>query len=319
MPEFPLHEKLGVASRQNQPISTFFDDSHTFWYAVAVARSDDFVRLWLLMFVPPRYENKLQLISVSFTNICCLAEFQFEMMFWILVFIFLRISLFWIDEKVFLLGPGVFVFLEIICEVTFQMMKLLILDLWRLSIKISEFGCWISHHGGSPWQELFFDGKSHIKPCFSKLVGCRLAAKPTNLSLRWWLSLFLVRTCCCSEWWFCPSVTPDVRTTKLWKQIAGHHSFFTQNLLSRGIPVWIDVLDGWYSTSWGFLCFESMKWSCFSGTKFSCFFEMSFLGVILNDEASSIILLETHHEYLTLAVESFNRNPMRISLKWTVC
>ena len=47
---------------------TFFDGSQCFWCSDAVGRSDDFVYLWLLMFVPPRYENKLQLISVSFPN-----------------------------------------------------------------------------------------------------------------------------------------------------------------------------------------------------------------------------------------------------------
>ena len=53
-------------------------------------------------------------------------------------------------------------FLEIICEVTFQMMKLLIQDFGRLSTKISEFGCWNSRHGENPCQELSFDGnKSH--------------------------------------------------------------------------------------------------------------------------------------------------------------
>ena len=66
-------------------------------------------------------------------------------------------------------------FLEIICEVPFQMMKLLLLDSWSLSTNISEFGYWISRHGESPWQELFFDGnksfqtlplkKSWVSPC----------------------------------------------------------------------------------------------------------------------------------------------------------
>ena len=75
--------KLGVALRQN---SACFDGSQCFWYAVAVAHSDDFVHLWLLMFVPPRSENKLQLISVCFPKVCCLAEFHFEIMLWIVGF-----------------------------------------------------------------------------------------------------------------------------------------------------------------------------------------------------------------------------------------
>ena len=56
-------------------------------------------------------------------------------------------------------------------------------------------------------------------------------------------------------------------------------------------------MDRWFSTFWGLLCFISIKWSCFLGTNFSCFFEMSFLGVVLNDEASNIILLETPTKY----------------------
>ena len=66
-------------------------------------------------------------------------------------------------------------FSEILCEMPFQMMKLLILDSWRLSTEFPEFGCWISGHGESPWQELFFDGnksfqtlplkKSWVSPC----------------------------------------------------------------------------------------------------------------------------------------------------------
>ena len=50
----------------------------------AFARSDDFVHMWILMFVPPRSENRLQLIS--FSKIWCLAELQFEMILWIVGF-----------------------------------------------------------------------------------------------------------------------------------------------------------------------------------------------------------------------------------------
>ena len=120
--------------------------------------------------------------------------------------------------------------------------------------------------------------------------------RSNQFHLLWWLSMFLVLSCCCSEWWFRPSVTPDVHTTNIWKQIAAHYSFFSQNLLYRGIPVWNDIMDWWFPTSWGLLCFESMKRSSPLDTRFSCFFEMSFLGVVLKDEISSIILLETPHE-----------------------
>ena len=102
--------KLGVALRENQPISAFFDGSQCLWYAVAVAHNDDFVHLWLLMFVPPRSENKLQLISVSFPKNCCLAEFQSEIILWIVGFQLLEDFFVLNQWKVFLLGHGVFVF-----------------------------------------------------------------------------------------------------------------------------------------------------------------------------------------------------------------
>ena len=117
-------------------------------------------------------------------------------------------------------------------------------------------------------------GISHIKPCFSRNVGCRFASKPTNLSLLWWLSMFLVRSCCWSEWWFCPSVIPDVGTTKIWTQITAHFSFFSWNLLSRGIPVWNDVMNGWFFTSWGHRCFQSLRRSFRMDTEFSRFLEI---------------------------------------------
>ena len=71
---------------------------------------------------------------------------------------------------------------------------------------------------------------------------------------------------------------------------------FPKNLVSRGIPVWIDIMDRWFSTSWGLFCFDSMQMSSLMDTKFSCFFEISFLAVNLNDAVSNTILLETSHE-----------------------
>ena len=57
-----------------------------------------------------------------------------------------------------------------------------------------------------------------------------------------------------------------------------------------------------------------MKWSCCLGTKFSCFFEISFLGVVLIDEVSNNILLETSYEdiwhwllNLPIAIQSARR------------
>ena len=81
-----LSRKVGCHLASSQAISAFFDGSQCFWYAVAVGGSDDFVHLWLLIFVPSRSENKLQLISVSFPKNCCLAEFQSEIILWIVGF-----------------------------------------------------------------------------------------------------------------------------------------------------------------------------------------------------------------------------------------
>ena len=55
-------------------------------------------------------------------------------------------------------------------------------------------------------------------------------------------------------------------------------------------------MDRWFSPFWGPICFEALKRSSFLDAKFACFFEMSFLGVVLNDEVCNTILLETSHE-----------------------
>ena len=73
-------------SRQNQPISTFFDGSHWFGTQLLLLGVMIYVHLRLLMFVPPRSENKLQPIAVSFPKICPIAEFQFELILWIVGF-----------------------------------------------------------------------------------------------------------------------------------------------------------------------------------------------------------------------------------------
>ena len=70
---------------------------------------------------------------------------------------------------------------EIICKVPFQMMKLLILDSWRLSTKFSVFACWISGHRESPWQELFFDGNKSYQTLLLKKRWVSLCVK-TNQS-----------------------------------------------------------------------------------------------------------------------------------------
>ena len=109
MPKFPLHEYLGVASRQNQTISTFFHDSHIIWNSVALARSDDFVHLWRLMFLPPRSEKNSS--SFLFLKFGVSRNSSLKWYYGLLVFNYLRTSLLWINEKVFFLGYQAFVFL----------------------------------------------------------------------------------------------------------------------------------------------------------------------------------------------------------------
>ena len=259
--------------RQNQLISAFFDGSQCFWYAVAVARSDGFVHLWLLMFVPPRSENNLQLVSVSFPkNLLSrgipvrndVLDLDIQLLEDFFVLNQWKGLLAWTGSfRIF--GDSLWAAVSNVEASNTRLVKtfhqdfliwLLNLSSWRKSLTRTVF-----------WWE-----KSYQALLLKKKVGCRLAAEPTSLSLLWWLSMFLVRSCCCSEWWFCPSVTTDVRTTKIWKQIAAHFSFFSLNLLSRGIPVSNDTMDSWYSTScFGFLCFESMKRSSCLDLEFSYF------------------------------------------------
>ena len=169
-------------------------------------------------------------------------------------------------------------------------MKLLILDSWRLSTKISESGCWIFRHGERRWQELFFDGNKSYQNFPLKKSWVSPRVRTNQFHLLWWLSMVLVLRCCWSEWWFCLSVTPDVRTTKIWKQIAAHFSFLSCFLVSRGIPVWNDIMDRCFSTSWGLLCFVSKKLSCFLGTKFSCSLKV-FCGVPL--QMMKLVILDS--------------------------
>ena len=118
-------------------------------------------------------------------------------------------------------------FLEIICEVPFQMMKFLILDSWRLSTKISEFGCSISRHGESPWQELFFDGNKSYQNLPLKKRWVSLCVK-TNQSQPSLVALDVFGTQLLLVGVMILSIRDsDVRTTKIWTQIAAHFSFFS--------------------------------------------------------------------------------------------
>ena len=153
------------------------------------------------MFVPPRSENKLQLISVCFAKVCCLAEFHFEIMLWIVGFQLFQDFVVLNQWRSLLARKRSFrVFFEIICEVPFQMMKLSNSRL--LKTFHQDFWIWLlnpSPRRKSPTRKnCFLMGTRHIKPCLSRKVGFRLAWKSTNLSLLWWLSMFLVRSCCCS-------------------------------------------------------------------------------------------------------------------------
>ena len=165
-------------------------------------------------------------IQFLFPKICCLAEFQFEMMFWILIFNFLRIFvlnqwkglLAWTGSfRIF--GDNLWAAVSNVEASNTRLLKTFHQDFWIWLLNLS------------PWRNSLtrtvFGWEQVISNHASRKVGCLLAAKPTNLSLLWWLSMFLVRRCCCSEWWFCPSVTPDVRTTKIWKQFAARFSFLS--------------------------------------------------------------------------------------------
>ena len=147
------------------------------------------------------------------------------------------------------------------------------------------------------------------------MIGCRLAAKPTNLSLLWWLSMFLVRRCCCSQWLFWTSVFPDVRTTKIWKQVAAHFSFFSLNLLSRGIPVSNDVLDLDIQLLEDFFVLNQWK-GLLAWTGSFRIFGDNLWGAVSNDEASNTRLLKTFHQDFLIWL--LNLSSWRKSLTRTV-
>ena len=308
-------EKLDVSLRQNQPISAFFDGSQCFWYAVAVARSDYFEHLCFLMFVPPRYENKLQLISVSFPkNLLSrgipvrndVLDLDIQLLEDFFVLNQWKGLLAWTGSfRIF--GDNLWAAVSNVEASNTRLVKtfhqdfliwLLNLSSWRKSLTRTVFGC-----------------EQVISNLASRKVGCLLAAKPTNLSLLWWLSMFLVRRCCCSQWLFWTSVFPDVRTTKIWKQVAAHFSFFSQKFaVSRNSSSkW--CFGSWYSTSWGFLCFESMKRSSCLDWEFS-YFGDNLWAAVSNVEASNTRLVKTFHQDFLIWL--LNLSSWRKSLTRTV-
>ena len=160
------------------------------------------------------------------------------------------------------------------------MMKLLILDSWRLSTKISESGCWISRHGERRWQELFFGGNKSYQTLPLKkswaLTRVRINQfQPSFVTLNSFGTQLLLLGLMVSS-----SLTPQIRVIVIWKQIEILYSFFFFGLLR-------DSSLNWYYGSFVFhflrtFLFWIMKKSSFLDSKFSCFFEMSFLDVVLN-------------------------------------
>ena len=158
--KLPSQEKLGVASRQNQPISPSLMALDVFGAQMLLVG----VMILSIRDSWCSYHQDMKTNCSSFQFLFLIfavsRNSSFKWYYGSLVFNFLRTSLFCIIEKVFFLGPGVFVFLEIICEEPFQMMKLLILDSWRLSTTVSEFGCWISGISESPSKNCLLMGPS---------------------------------------------------------------------------------------------------------------------------------------------------------------
>ena len=71
-----------VRTNQSQPLMALNNfDNQLLLLGVMI-----YVQLRLLIFVPPRYANNLELIIVFFPKFWCLAEFQFEVILWIVVF-----------------------------------------------------------------------------------------------------------------------------------------------------------------------------------------------------------------------------------------
>ena len=208
-------------------------------------------------------------------------------------------------------------FLEIMYDVPFQMMKLQRLDSWRFSTKTTEFGCWISRHGENPWQELFFDGnksyqtlplkKSWVSPCVKTNQS-----PPALMALNVFgtqLLLLIVMILSISDSWC--SYHQGLKTN-----CSSFQFLFSQKLLSRRIPVWNNIMDRWFSTSWGFLCFESMKRSSCLDTEFLMFFGDNLWGAVSNDEASKTRLLKIFHQDYWIWL--LNLSPLRKSLTSTV-
>ena len=183
--------------------------------------------MWILMFVTLRSENRLQLIS--FSKIWCLAELQFGMILWIVGFQLLE-DFFESMKRSSFLDTKFWCF--------FEMSFLgVVLNDDNSNIRLLETPHEIFWHlflihplviqCAYPWRELSISVNKSCQsfPCMNSWVSPRVR---TNQSHHlWWLSMFLVLSCCCSEWWFCPSVFPDVRTSKIWKQIGGHYNFLS--------------------------------------------------------------------------------------------
>ena len=248
MPEFPLHEYLGVASRQNQPISTFFHDSHIVWYSVALARSDDFVHMWILMFVPPRSENKLEVITFSFPKIWCLAEFQFELILWIVNFqLFGDFFVLYQSSGLASWVPSFRVSLMSFIGVVLndEASHILLLE---TPTNYSRTGCWFVQSWSNAHilkENCLLLWTSHAKVSLAWIVGCHFASEPTNLTIFdgsqcFWYSVAVARSDDFVHLWLLLFVPPSCENK--WQPF----NFFPQILLSCGNPVWNDIMDRWF-------------------------------------------------------------------------
>ena len=196
------------------------------------------------------------------------------------------------------------------------MMKLLILNSWRLSTKISEFGCWTSRHGENPCQELSFDGnKSHqtlplkknwVSPCFKTNQS-----QPSLVALNvFGTQLLLVGVMILS-----------IRDSWCW-----YHQDLNTNCSSFQFLFLKFAVSRNSSLKWcyGSLVFHFLRISLFwinekvfsRGHEVSAFFGDNLWGGVSDDEASDTRLRKTFHQNFWIWL--LKLSPRRKSLSRTV-
>ena len=195
--KLPSQEKLGVASRQNQPISPSLMALDVFGAQMLLVG----VMILSIRDSWCSYHQDLKSNCSSF-------QFPFlifgvsrnsslKWCYGSLLFNFLGTSLFCIKEVVLLLGHQVFVFLEDFLWGAIANDEACNIRL----LKTFHYGFWIwllnLWHIRKSLRELSIDGNKSTKPSLSRIFGRCLASEPTNHNLLWWLSIFLVLGCCC--------------------------------------------------------------------------------------------------------------------------